>query len=62
MLSKLYAVSCLATLNTRRVVRGRGTDHPSLHPFPTLPLVPVGGVTKRKGARGPRRWRRVCFI
>ncbi|KAJ7921129.1 hypothetical protein B0H13DRAFT_2656178 [Mycena leptocephala] len=27
MLSKLYAVSFLATLNTRRVVRGRGTDH-----------------------------------
>ncbi|KAJ7927650.1 hypothetical protein B0H13DRAFT_1027742 [Mycena leptocephala] len=26
MLSKLYAVSLLATLNTRRVVRGRGTD------------------------------------
>ncbi|KAJ7876720.1 hypothetical protein B0H14DRAFT_1704853 [Mycena olivaceomarginata] len=27
MLSKLYAVSFLATLNTRRSVRGRGTDH-----------------------------------
>ncbi|KAJ7123251.1 hypothetical protein C8R43DRAFT_1031970 [Mycena crocata] len=27
LLSKLYAVSFLATLNTRRVVRGRGTDH-----------------------------------
>ncbi|KAJ6612011.1 hypothetical protein B0H10DRAFT_335774 [Mycena sp. CBHHK59/15] len=27
MLSKLYAISFLATLNTRRVVRGRGTDH-----------------------------------
>ncbi|KAJ7832511.1 hypothetical protein B0H13DRAFT_2429646 [Mycena leptocephala] len=26
MLSKLYAVSLLATLNTRRVVRGQGTD------------------------------------
>ncbi|KAJ7160457.1 hypothetical protein C8R46DRAFT_1108168 [Mycena filopes] len=27
MLSKLYAVSFLATLNARRVVHGRGTDH-----------------------------------
>ncbi|KAJ6542185.1 hypothetical protein DFH09DRAFT_46786 [Mycena vulgaris] len=27
LLSKLYAISFLATLNTRRVVRGRGTDH-----------------------------------
>ncbi|KAJ7766412.1 hypothetical protein DFH07DRAFT_809833 [Mycena maculata] len=27
LLSKLYAVSFVATLNTRRVVRGRGTDH-----------------------------------
>ncbi|KAJ7023499.1 hypothetical protein C8F04DRAFT_1134105 [Mycena alexandri] len=27
MLSKLYAVSFLATLNVRRVVHGRGTDH-----------------------------------
>ncbi|KAJ6458348.1 hypothetical protein C8R47DRAFT_150729 [Mycena vitilis] len=27
LLSKLYAVSFLATLNTRRAVRGRGTDH-----------------------------------
>ncbi|KAH9980031.1 hypothetical protein BGW80DRAFT_474524 [Lactifluus volemus] len=26
-LSKLYANSCLATLNTRRFVHGRGTDH-----------------------------------
>jgi len=26
-LSKLYANSCLATLNTRRFVQGRGTDH-----------------------------------
>ncbi|KAJ7085532.1 hypothetical protein C8R44DRAFT_893821 [Mycena epipterygia] len=27
LLSKLYAISFLATLNTRRAVRGRGTDH-----------------------------------
>ncbi|KAJ6454143.1 hypothetical protein C8R45DRAFT_1192097 [Mycena sanguinolenta] len=27
LLSKLYAISFLATLNTRRVIRGRGTDH-----------------------------------
>ncbi|KAJ6492950.1 hypothetical protein DFH09DRAFT_1338091 [Mycena vulgaris] len=27
LLSKLYAVSFLATLNTRRAIRGRGTDH-----------------------------------
>ncbi|KAI0034349.1 hypothetical protein K488DRAFT_84078 [Vararia minispora EC-137] len=27
ILCKLYANSCLATLNTRRFVRGRGTDH-----------------------------------
>ncbi|KAJ7445040.1 hypothetical protein FB451DRAFT_1293182 [Mycena latifolia] len=27
MLAKMYGISFLATLNTRRVVRGRGTDH-----------------------------------
>ncbi|KIM43037.1 hypothetical protein M413DRAFT_443844 [Hebeloma cylindrosporum] len=27
ILSKLYAISFMATLNTRRAIRGRGTDH-----------------------------------
>jgi hypothetical protein len=29
VLSKLYAISLLATLNTRKIIRGRGTDHRS---------------------------------
>jgi hypothetical protein len=37
-LSKLYANSCLATLNTRRFVRGRGTDREEMT-IPTFVMV-----------------------
>jgi len=39
VLSKLYANSCLATLNTRRFVRGKGTDREETNTGPTFLMV-----------------------
>lgn len=45
VLSKMYAVSFLAALNTRRVSRGRGTDAQETATVPTFLM--VGKMTQR---------------
>ncbi|KAJ6536208.1 hypothetical protein B0H19DRAFT_1317831 [Mycena capillaripes] len=54
MLSKLYAVSFLATLNTRRVVRGRGTDDEESI-SPSLSHAHSGASRRRNGTKGSAR-------
>ncbi|TFY82911.1 hypothetical protein EWM64_g1106 [Hericium alpestre] len=49
VLSKLYANSCVATLNTRRFVRGKGTDREEEGTGPTFMMV---GNPFRSGGRG----------
>ncbi|KAI0042424.1 hypothetical protein FA95DRAFT_1610223 [Auriscalpium vulgare] len=48
ILSKLYGNSCVATLNSRRFVRGRGTDHESKLSFiMATPVYPNSDSIKR---------------
>ncbi|VDC01352.1 unnamed protein product [Peniophora sp. CBMAI 1063] len=53
VLVKLYAVSCLATLNSRRFVRGRGTDNEAQHRSPEQGLV-LPSLSKKQSIRGAR--------
>jgi len=52
ILSKLYANSCLATLNTRRFVQGRGTDREEVT-IPTFVMV-NNTVNRQRPQYSPR--------
>ena len=61
-MSLVYSNSLLATLNTRRVVRGRGTDRePGTHgDFTIIQGATNGQVQTTHSIFGPIDWSKVC--
>jgi len=60
ILSKLFANSCVATLNTRRFVHGRGTDHEEAT-IPTFLMVANTLPAPPERAKGNLRQQRVSL-